>query len=295
MTRGGITIGAEDTPRPNLVRVPRLLRAIFGVRERLVIGGVRYREITQEPLRRALSKRGSGYKDYAARFPAGRRMRIRVSPARSYEDLSGPVLLGEYRRYEELVRPGSRALVMRSGTGYAAAWLAERVGPSGAVVAIDDDGESVRYARWRYPLPNVAFEQSAPGRIEGELAGETDGGFDAVLAIHALHARDDAPALLRELWRVTAPGGWLGLVVPGTGSAHVDTRDPMSPRVLSRAGLEEVLRDGGLLADGSAALSWLTPSGSASGGEHSLAVALLKGAAKPKRSGRTPEDEDEQI
>lgn len=280
----------EDAPRPNLVRLPRLLRAVFGVRERLVVGGVRYREITQEPLRRALSKRGSGYKDYAARFPAGRRMRIRLSTGRTYEDLCGAVLLDEYRRYEGLVRPGSRALAVRAGTGYAAAWLADRVGPSGAVVSIDDDGESVRYARWRYPLPNVAFEQSAPGRIESELAGETDGGFDAVLAVNALHPRDDATALLRELWRVTAPGGWLGLVAPGPGSGHVDPRDPMSPRVLSRRHLEDLLRESELATEHDS-LSWLSDGAGRQPSDHGVSVALLKGGAGPRR-GRPRGDEN---
>ena len=84
---------------------------------------------------------------------------------------------------------------LRRGQPVAAAWLARgereglpepgerralaaRVGPSGAVVALDPDHESIRYARRRYTDSNIAWEIGGIGSLEGEL----DGSFDVVIA-----------------------------------------------------------------------------------------------------------------
>ncbi|MCH7792459.1 MAG: hypothetical protein IID31_09300, partial [Planctomycetes bacterium] len=48
----------DDTPRLSPVRPPKPIRVLLGLRERLVIDGVRYRELSPESLRRALSRRG---------------------------------------------------------------------------------------------------------------------------------------------------------------------------------------------------------------------------------------------
>lgn len=212
----------------------RLLRAAIGVRQWRVIAGVRYTEVTTEPLARALSERGSGGKEYALSFPGGRRMRIRVTPTRPYADLSGPAFLPLYAAAEPFLRPGMRVLAIRSGTGYVAEWLSHRVGPSGAVVALDDDNESIRYARWRYPLSNVAFET---GGAE-TLAGESDGAFDAAMLAHALRDGEDAAKIIADVWRVVAPGGWLLVTAPRGVPTRRASPDPLPPMA---AGAEELL------------------------------------------------------
>lgn len=203
-------------PRP-----PRLgwLRSLLGIRGSFTIGGVRYKELSAEPLSRALSRRGSRSKDFSVSFPGGRRMRITVTSTRAYEDLNGPILLDEYRLAAPFIRPGMRVVALRSGSGYAAAWLAEMVGPSGSVVALDADNEAIRYARWRYRLPNVSFEVGD----HTSLAGEIDGAFDAALAVRALREGEDAGAMIAELWRVLAPGGTLLATAP---IPPADTGDP---------------------------------------------------------------------
>jgi SAM-dependent methyltransferase len=215
----------DDTPRPSPVRAPKPIRFILGLHERIVVHGVRYKELSQDTLRRAMSRRGVGFKEYAVRFPQGRRMRIKVTPWRWYEDLTGPVTLPLFQRAETMIRPGSRVLALRAGTGYAAAYLAGRVGPSGAVVCLDDDDESVRYARWRYPRPNVAYEDTNSRPPHRDLAGETDGSFDAAILVDAFRPADDAAELLAECMRVVAAGGWIYLVTP----LPTDTSDPLAP------------------------------------------------------------------
>jgi trans-aconitate methyltransferase len=98
-----------------------------------------------------------------------------------------------------------RVLIPQGGTGYAGAWAAGRVAPSGAVVSLESDEESVAYAKHRYRLPNASFES---GGLE-TLQGEVDGAFDAILAVEAIAPLDDEEARFAELWRLVRPGGWL--------------------------------------------------------------------------------------
>lgn len=189
------------------MRVPGPIRAILGLRQTRTIAGVRYTELTTEPLARAMSRRGSRQKAYAVVFPSGRKMRICATPERTYADLMPSRLMPTYARIEPLIRPGQRVLACRAGTGDVAEWISHRVGPSGAVVALDDDEESVRYARSRYPLANTSHEV---GFLDA-LAGEVEGSFDGVALVDLPHLTLPAEEVLGEFWRLVAPRGWLML------------------------------------------------------------------------------------
>jgi tRNA/tmRNA/rRNA uracil-C5-methylase (TrmA/RlmC/RlmD family) len=66
-------------------------------------------------------------------------------------------------------RPGERALDLYSGVGLFAAGLAVRVGPGGAVVAVESDRRAAADARRSlHDLPQVRF---APGRVGDVLPG----------------------------------------------------------------------------------------------------------------------------
>jgi SAM-dependent methyltransferase len=179
------------------------LRHLFGLKHTFTVDDVRYRERSSEPLRHALSKRGPGRKDYDVRFPSGQAMRISATAQREYADLVSPGLMPLYERAGEALTPGLRVLVLSGGTGYAGHWVAQRVGPSGAVVSLEEDEESVAYARRRYPVSNVAFETGD----HRSLSGEVDGAFDAVLAIGTPPA--GRRERLAEAWRLVGPHGWL--------------------------------------------------------------------------------------
>lgn len=200
------------------------LRLMLGLRRTLVMGGVRYTERSTESLRRSLSRTGAGLKEYDAVFGDGTRLRLHCTPGRVYADLSGAVLLPRYRLVEDLLSPGMRVLELSSGTGYGAGWLVERVGPSGAVVALDRDRESIRYAQHRYAAANAAFENGGVETLNGELAGS----FDAVLTLRGIEDEPSLEAALTELWRVVAPGGWMAIAEPED--------------IAGRAGFEDLLR-----------------------------------------------------
>lgn len=202
--------------QPNrLKELRQQLRLLLGLRNSTTIDGVRYVERTHEPLRRAISSKGKGFKDYEVTFRDGERMRIRYTPDRVYADLVGPPALAPYRPADELIRPGMRLLELDAGSGYGAAWLAQRVGPAGAIVALEEDGESAHFAKRRYLLSNVAIERGSTEALEGEL----NGSFEGIIALRVLREQTQRAARLKELWRVLAPAGWLMVGGPAAGES----------------------------------------------------------------------------
>ena len=192
----------------------RLLRGVLGLKRRLEVDGVRYKELNTTPLDRAISPRGRGRKRYEVRFPAGRPMTISVTPRRRYADLMDVPELRSIRHAKDLVRPGSRVLILGSGTGGLARVVAGWVGPHGGIVAIDPDNESVRFARRRYRLESTSFER---GSME-LLGGELDGSFDVVVVVEArVEMVEHRRAVCAEAWRVTGAGGSLIVVGDSEG------------------------------------------------------------------------------
>lgn len=183
-----------------------------------VVDGVRYRERSGIPLKRALREPGPGVKEFDVRFPVGdrvrrRSMKIRYTPRRMYHDVGFDPRVALYRSVIERVKPGHRVLELACGTGAGSSMLAHAVGPSGGLVAIDRDGESIRFARQRYPSDHTSFEL---GWIE-TLSGEIDDGFDALFMVDPLSVSPDDPQRARdatELVRVVRPGAFVLLVVP---------------------------------------------------------------------------------
>jgi SAM-dependent methyltransferase len=186
------------------------------------VDGVVYREFTPEPLPRALGRKGPGFKDYRVHFPDGTKMLIRATPRRIFADLAPAPRLTRYARVEPLIVPGMRILELGCSTGYGSVWLADRVGRSGAVVAIDTDDQAVAFAQKRYPRPNIAFEIRRPD----SLTGETDGSFDAVFAPRGITGEGGDTADLAELWRLVAPGGWMLVGVSGAGGSSAGDAPP---------------------------------------------------------------------
>jgi SAM-dependent methyltransferase len=100
---------------------------------------------------------------------------------------------------------GARVLEVGTGSGAIAASLAEAVGPTGHVEAVDVVDE-------RVVKDGVRFTQ-----VEGTRVPFEDGSFDVVVSNHVIeHVGDRAEQLrhLRELRRVLRPGGWAYLAMP---------------------------------------------------------------------------------
>lgn len=199
-------------------RLGKLSRTLGLTRRKIDAQGVVYRERSGVSLRRALGPTGSGVKEYDVRFPApgaGMRgsqyparesMRIRYTHARMYADLGHDPRVRVVQMMHKRVRPGDRVLELGCGTGGSSSVLAALAGPSGGVVAITRDGESIRFARQRYRCDHLAFELGWLETLEGEL----DGAFDAVFAVDLFRDAPDDPGRSRavsSVWRVLREGG----------------------------------------------------------------------------------------
>lgn len=146
-------------------------------------------------------------------------------------------------------RQGDTVLDAGCGTARALPQLRTAVGPEGVVVGVDLTSEMLREA--------VALGRRAHGVLVEADCGRlplASGTFDAVLASGLVHHLPDPAAGLRELARVTKPGGRLALFHP-LGRAALAARHgrPLSPddmraqprlgRLLASTGWELLLLD----------------------------------------------------
>jgi SAM-dependent methyltransferase len=136
------------------------------------------------------------------------------------------------------LEPASRALDVGCGPGLGVEALAA-LAPNGSVVGVDVSPVMVRQARARMRAAIRA------GRVRIERGDATAlpfeaGTFDRVASTNSLPFWSDTDAGLREIHRVLAPGGRLGLVL----RLQREGADPLDRRAygMSDARLAEVLR-----------------------------------------------------
>ena len=109
--------------------------------------------------------------------------------------------------------PGQRVLDVGCGTGDPALSLAQWVGPSGRVLALDGADAMLAVARRRAKilrLRNLTFRRMDMNRLR--LRGRP---FHRAVARYALMFADDAVAVLRSIRASLAPGGILAAAVWG--------------------------------------------------------------------------------
>ncbi len=107
-------------------------------------------------------------------------------------------------RAAELIPAGARVLDCAAGTGLFSLAAAQR---AGSVLCTDLSETMLQQAERktrRRGLANLRF-----ARRDVTALPDPDGGFDAVIAANVLHLLPEPEQAVRELWRVTAPGGRL--------------------------------------------------------------------------------------
>src|SRR5262245_43080617 len=75
----------------------------MGARRCVKIQGYYYKETSTELLSKALSRKGSGEKEYRVTFPDGAKMLVHCSVRRPYADIMGPVMLTHYQRAQAMI------------------------------------------------------------------------------------------------------------------------------------------------------------------------------------------------
>jgi len=111
------------------------------------------------------------------------------------------------------LRPGGAVLDVCCGTGASALPAAEAVGPAGSVVAVDLAGRLLERGRGKAAargLRNVDFRVGDMTSL-----GFADGSFDAVVIVFGIFFVPDMEKQVRELLRMTRPGGALAVTTWG--------------------------------------------------------------------------------
>jgi 2-polyprenyl-3-methyl-5-hydroxy-6-metoxy-1,4-benzoquinol methylase len=120
--------------------------------------------------------------------------------------LFGPITERFFR--DAGIRPGQRVLDIGSGLGDVSMLVARLVGPSGAVIGIDNDPSIVTKAKARVAeagLPNVTFTEADVGQVP------RDEPFDAVVGRLILEFLPDPGTVVRELTKLLRRGGILAI------------------------------------------------------------------------------------
>lgn len=138
-------------------------------------------------------------------------------------------------------RPGMRILDVATGTGMVAFGLAAR---GAEVVGLDQSEAMLASARDRLARTPALASRLTFVLGEAEALPFADGEFDALSFTYLLRYVDDRAATMRELARVVAPGGRIGMIefgVPGDPllrglwRAHTRVGLPLLGRVVSHA------------------------------------------------------------
>ncbi|MFL6136356.1 MAG: class I SAM-dependent methyltransferase [Frankiaceae bacterium] len=114
---------------------------------------------------------------------------------------------GTFERFDRLgMAPGWRCLEVGAGNGSAAAWLADRAGPAGLVVAVD-----METGRLSHLAERGVRVVRADLRSEDLLAQLPPGGFDLVHARMVVQHLAEPQAAVGTMIRALRPGGHLFL------------------------------------------------------------------------------------
>ncbi len=108
---------------------------------------------------------------------------------------------------------GARVLDVGCGTGASAIPAGQAVGPTGSVLGIDLAEPLLELARTKAAdngLGHVRFQLNDMRHLE--LPNES---FDAVISVFSLFFVDDMQQMMREWWRMVAPGGKMSITTWG--------------------------------------------------------------------------------
>lgn len=131
------------------------------------------------------------------------------------------------------LRHGLRVADIGAGTGYFALPLAEAIGPSGTVFAVDLQPEMLTFIDEKLKAADLGNVQCSVG--EAAHTGLAPHSCDLVLMSYLWHELDAADAVLSETRRILAAGGSLAIVdwKPGV-------QQPPGPPLEQRIPLEQV-------------------------------------------------------
>lgn len=117
--------------------------------------------------------------------------------------------LRQWERVRLQLRPGQRLLDVGCGLGDAAIALADDLGPTGALVAVDASAEMIAGARRRASAAEGAVRFDVGDAV---ALAAPDGAFDVVRSERLLQWVPEAERAVVEMARVVRPGGLVSLI-----------------------------------------------------------------------------------
>ncbi len=140
------------------------------------------------------------------------------------------------------VAPGSRVADIGAGSGYFTFHLANRVGPSGRVYAVDILPTALTEIDRRAAASGLTQITTVLGAVDDSRLPPQS--LDVILVVNTYHELSMYDAMMRGLWRGLKPGGLLGIIdceaLPGESQASY-ARHHRIPSAVVR---EEAVRNG---------------------------------------------------
>jgi ubiquinone/menaquinone biosynthesis C-methylase UbiE len=138
-------------------------------------------------------------------------------------------------------RPGEKLLDVGCGTGDDARQLAELVGPEGHVFGVDQSRTMVDEAKKRCQGANLPLEYRIGDIMRLDFP---DASFEGTRAERILQHLRDPTGAVRELVRVTRPGGRVVISEPDWGGVIVNAADRKLTRTLLEYRCDRMTRSG---------------------------------------------------
>ncbi len=117
------------------------------------------------------------------------------------------------------ITTGSRVADVGCGEGYFVLHLAQRVGASGVVYAVDIDPKMLAIARRKVERAGFTHVRFILGREDDPRLPDSE--LDAVLIVNAYHEMRKHDEMLQGVFRSLKPGGRLA-IIDGAGEEHED-------------------------------------------------------------------------
>lgn len=135
-----------------------------------------------------------------------------AAAAEDIPDRSKELERDEYSKPQEVydfvgIGEGDTVIDVAAGGGYNTYLLAERVGPTGRVIAAEGNNDGLAARLERGDMAGAANVE-----IVAALSELADESVDAVVVIRWYHLLPDPPAFVAELARIMKPGGTVGVV-----------------------------------------------------------------------------------
>ena len=130
----------------------------------------------------------------------------------TFDNFVRPLLHNPEKIFSPYVKPGMRVMDVGCGAGFAVLGMAELVGATGKVIAVDVHPEMLAKVEKR--MQKAGFQNRIETHLSRADALQVSGSFDFVNAFYMAHEVPDTDHFLHEIYECLAPDGAFLIVEP---------------------------------------------------------------------------------